>query len=443
MSPIVKSEKLSKQYKLGLTHAKSIRDLVNQAISSLTRYGLDKQITQVSKSSKISPVEERDFWALKDVSFEINQGEVVGIIGKNGSGKSTLLKILSQITKPTSGQAVLKGRAASLLEVGTGFHPELTGRENVYLNGTILGMSRREIDKKFNEIIDFSGVGKFIDTPVKRYSSGMVVRLGFSVAAHLEPEILIVDEVLAVGDIEFQEKCMGKMRDVASDGRTVLFVSHNMQAIAQLTHRCIVLSSGKVVFDGKTDEAIAEYRRLNQSANIALPEYNNQEKSNAVRSVSVTTSDSDSRHRFGEPLSFSFEISLEHTVPGFCFSFQIVDVSCRPISHYWLFDNEIPLQSEEGVFRLECKIPNPRMFMGHFTLSTYLSDNRSGEMLERLEGICPFEVTMDGRNRNQYQWRSGDAIYLDDFEWKWQHHSGQETELDVRFAPSDNFDGRS
>ncbi|MEP6633607.1 MAG: ABC transporter ATP-binding protein [Luteimonas sp.] len=200
-----------------------------------------------------------DFWALRDVSFGVAQGEVVGIIGHNGAGKSTLLKVLSRIVEPTCGQVRMRGRIASLLEVGTGFHPELSGRENIYLNGSILGMKRREIDARFDEIVSFAEVERFLDTPVKRYSSGMYVRLAFSVAAHLEPEILIIDEVLAVGDIQFQKKCLGKMGDVSRSGRTVLFVSHNMAAVRQLTNRCILLQRGRVSFDGLTGSAIDLY----------------------------------------------------------------------------------------------------------------------------------------------------------------------------------------
>lgn len=199
------------------------------------------------------------FWALKDISFEVAEGEVVGVIGKNGAGKSTLLKVLSRITEPTEGTATLKGRLGSLLEVGTGFHPELTGRENVYLSGAILGMKRREIDAKFDEIIEFSGIEKFIDTPAKRYSSGMYVRLGFAVAAHLDPEILFIDEVLAVGDAQFQKKCIGKMNDIAGSGRTILFVSHNMAAVSSLCSRVIVIDEGRIVFNGDTEEGIAKY----------------------------------------------------------------------------------------------------------------------------------------------------------------------------------------
>ena len=203
--------------------------------------------------------EERNIWALKDVSFEVDEGAAVGVIGRNGAGKSTLLKVLTRITTPTEGRAEIRGRVGSLLEVGTGFHPELTGRENVYLNGSILGMKRRELTKKLPDIVEFAGIERFMDTPVKRYSSGMYVRLAFSVAAHLEPEILLVDEVLAVGDAEFQKRCLGRMEELGSSGRTVLFVSHNMQAIAQLCDRAIWLDQGSVVEDGTSSEVVARY----------------------------------------------------------------------------------------------------------------------------------------------------------------------------------------
>jgi lipopolysaccharide transport system ATP-binding protein len=211
-----------------------------------------------SDAPAISPATE-DFWALKGVSFEVKQGEIVGIIGRNGAGKSTLLKILSRITEPTEGRVRIKGRVASLLEVGTGFHPELTGRENIFLNGSILGMSRAEIKAKFDEIVAFAEVERFLDTPVKHYSSGMYVRLAFAVAANLEPEILIVDEVLAVGDAEFQKKCLGKMQEVTQGGRTVLFVSHNMSAVQSLCHRGILLKQGMLVFQGSAENAIGRY----------------------------------------------------------------------------------------------------------------------------------------------------------------------------------------
>jgi lipopolysaccharide transport system ATP-binding protein len=240
----IKIESVSKRYTVGKQKESSLRGSFGGLLKSAASKG-------------------EDFWALKDISFEVNKGEVIGVIGKNGAGKSTLLKVLSQITKPTGGRIEINGRVASLLEVGTGFHPELTGRENIYLNGTILGMSRKEVKAKFDEIVDFSGVEKFLDTPVKHYSSGMYVRLAFAVAAHLEPEILIIDEVLAVGDAEFQKKCLGKMKDVAEKGRTVIFVSHNMAAVEKLCSKCFLLNQGELVFSGTSSETISQY--LNSS----------------------------------------------------------------------------------------------------------------------------------------------------------------------------------
>jgi lipopolysaccharide transport system ATP-binding protein len=248
--PALKVENLSKEYVIGGRTAQP--DTLREQIASIFR----PPVLRVRDKGK--PREER-FWALKDVSFEVAHGEVVGIIGRNGAGKSTLLKILSRITEPTTGRAELFGRVSSLLEVGTGFHPELSGRENVFLNGALLGMSRREIAKKFDEIVAFSEIERFIDTPVKRYSSGMYVRLAFAVAAHLEPEILIVDEVLAVGDASFQKKCVGKMEDVGREGRTILFVSHNLGAIKALCRRAIVLQSGELLFDGDVLRAVSRY----------------------------------------------------------------------------------------------------------------------------------------------------------------------------------------
>lgn len=256
---VITVSNLSKRYRLGLKEVQA-ETLIGQ-ISQAIRSPWDN-LKRLRKLSRFGDEDESVFWALNNISFEVKEGEVLGIIGKNGAGKSTLLKILSQITEPTSGKIEIHGRVASLLEVGTGFHPELSGRENIYMNGTILGMTRREIDSKLDEIIDFSGVEKFIDTPVKFYSSGMKVRLGFSVAAHLDPEILIIDEVLAVGDFEFQKKCLGKMEDVSrNQGRTVLFVSHNLDAVKQLCHKSLLLSNGVVSTSGNTTEVISSYIR--------------------------------------------------------------------------------------------------------------------------------------------------------------------------------------
>jgi lipopolysaccharide transport system ATP-binding protein len=237
-------QQLSKKYEIGAAASGSLRDTITNGFKSLLR--LSKQ-------------EEKIFWALKDVSFDIRRGEVLGIVGRNGAGKSTLLKILSRITEPSSGKIELFGRVTSLLEVGTGFHPELTGRENIFLNGSILGMTRQEIRRKFDEIVAFSGVEKFLDTPVKHYSSGMYVRLAFAVAAHLEAEILIIDEVLAVGDAEFQRKCLGKMNEVAKSGRTVIFVSHNLGAVRSLCKSCCLLQQGQMIMTGAPDAVIQTY----------------------------------------------------------------------------------------------------------------------------------------------------------------------------------------
>ena len=252
----IRVENISKRYQIGLAKERpdTLRDLVTLKARRM-RHLFNRDNDERSSS-------ESHIWALKGVSFEVERGQVLGIVGRNGAGKSTLLKILSRVTDPTEGTGEIHGRVGSLLEVGTGFHPELSGRENIYLNGAILGMRREEIERKFDEIVEFSEVGKFIDTPVKRFSSGMYLRLAFAVAAHLEPEILVVDEVLAVGDAEFQRKCLGKMNDVAQEGRTVLFVSHNMSAILRLTQETIVLDQGQIVMRGPTPEAVDYYLNM-------------------------------------------------------------------------------------------------------------------------------------------------------------------------------------
>lgn len=263
--PAIRVQNLSKRYRIG-AHDEAHDTLAGAAIDALKSPLANlRRLRRLTRFSANGQEPSDVIWALKDVSFEVQPGEVVGVIGRNGAGKSTLLKLLSRITHPTSGRIELNGRVSSLLEVGTGFHPELTGRENIFLNGTILGMSKAEIDHKFDEIVDFSGVEKFIDTPVKRYSSGMRVRLAFSVAAHLEPEILVVDEVLAVGDAKFQRKCLAKMGAVADAGRTVLFVSHNMVAVQSLCRRTIWLHDGMFLQDGKPDKVIASYLQKSAS----------------------------------------------------------------------------------------------------------------------------------------------------------------------------------
>jgi homopolymeric O-antigen transport system ATP-binding protein len=262
MSVAISAERLSKRYRIGEFHGAygTLRDSLAHAGRRLARREHHERYEEI--------------WAIHDVSFEVHEGEVLGIIGRNGAGKSTLLRILTRITTPTSGRAVIVGHVGSLLEVGTGFHPELTGRENVFLNGAVLGMKRREVARKFDEIVEFSGVEAFIDTPVKRYSSGMSVRLAFAVAAHLEPEILLVDEVLAVGDAEFQKRCLGRMEDLSDSGRTVLFVSHQMQAVSRLCDRAIQLQSGEIVDQGPAAEVVARYLQSvgGSGSSIAWPD---------------------------------------------------------------------------------------------------------------------------------------------------------------------------
>ncbi|MEL6894555.1 MAG: ABC transporter ATP-binding protein [Planctomycetota bacterium] len=271
MSTVITVDSLSKAYRLGLTHAGSVRDLVNGTIGRLLGRGAPKPTVAADDSDRID--EQNNFWALRDVSFQVGSGEIVGVIGRNGAGKSTLLKILSRVTLPTAGYATMNGRVASLLEVGTGFHPELTGRENVFMNGTILGMSRKEVSSKIDDIVEFAGVSDFLDTPVKRYSSGMTVRLGFAVAAHLDPEILIVDEVLAVGDAKFQNRCIEKMNDVAkNDNRTVLVVSHNMGTISSLCDSALILDGGRAGGKSDTLSAINEYLHGSDSRSAAIYE---------------------------------------------------------------------------------------------------------------------------------------------------------------------------
>ncbi|MBP9762652.1 ATP-binding cassette domain-containing protein [Patescibacteria group bacterium] len=270
MPPIIQVKQISKKFQLAQFRGNyiALRDILGTIVRHPFRFLKEKAKNAAGGKKK------EDFWALQDVSFEVHKGDVVGIIGHNGAGKSTLLKILSQITPPTTGEIRIRGRVGSLLEVGTGFHPELTGRENIYLNGAILGMTRKEIERKFAEIVEFAGIERFLDTPVKYYSSGMYVRLAFSVAAHVEPEVLIIDEVLAVGDAEFQKKCLGKMEEVTQkEGRTILFVSHNMGAIQSICNRCILLSQGKVEYDGTPEEAIKRYLNsyIQTDAAMTLP----------------------------------------------------------------------------------------------------------------------------------------------------------------------------
>lgn len=319
MKPILSVENLGKRYRIR-------REAANAAMNFReVLAGLPRKIFRSGVATKAE-----DFWAVDDVSFDIMPGERIGIIGRNGAGKSTLLKLLSRITDPTKGKITLRGRVASLLEVGTGFHGELTGRENIYLNGAILGMSRREVAKKFDEIIDFAGVEQFLDTPVKRYSSGMYVRLGFAVAAHLEPDILIVDEVLAVGDMAFQKKCLGKMEEVSQgEGRTVLFVSHQMPAVRQLCERCIMLDDGHIVKEGVPDVVIPAYLGVEEKHFIAEPDLSDQPEDPTVRyhSIRITQNGEPAQNPVAGdvPIEVAVEYSILENVAGLRFHLDVMD----------------------------------------------------------------------------------------------------------------------
>ncbi|WP_166259495.1 polysaccharide ABC transporter ATP-binding protein [Marinobacter salicampi] len=332
-------------------------------------------------------------WALDDVSFDIRRGEVVGFVGRNGAGKSTLLKVLSRITEPTTGRIEIHGRVSSLLEVGTGFHPELTGRENIYMNGTILGMKKAEIDRKFNEIVEFSGVERFLDTPVKRYSSGMKVRLAFSVAAHLEPEILIIDEVLAVGDAEFQKKCLGKMEEVAGSGRTVLFVSHNMAAIQNLCGRAISLKAGLVVDDGPTKTVIEDY--LARFKSEATSGFHN----NADRKILSSTQVTDGRMLnskgvatqapcAGEPTIFELDYKTSEKSVDAIFDIVIANQHNVAVTQ---MRTEPPIQlGKEGTVRLTLEdTPLP---IGKYTATVTVKDARSFKNIDKVPSAFSFEV---------------------------------------------------
>lgn len=356
---VIRVEDLWKEYRLGsINHGTLAKDL--QSWWARVRAKEDPNL-QIDQSVKVSDgstdVEQDRFWALKDISFEVSQGEVLGIIGKNGAGKSTLLKILSRVTTPTKGEIKIKGRVASLLEVGTGFHPELTGRENIFLNGAILGMSKTEIRRKLTEIVAFAEIEKFIDTPVKRYSSGMYVRLAFAVAAHLEPEILIVDEVLAVGDTAFQKKCLGKMKEVGKDGRTVLFVSHNMQAVNQLCDRGILLNQGIVNIQAPIHDVIEEYIKddiQNNTGFIGLP--NGKPVSSFVSGCLTVTDDSgDKKSQFNlrEPWHIEFEFELERPLAECVAAVGIVTTMGVPLITFWSETTDLKAGSHSVGFDVE------------------------------------------------------------------------------------------
>lgn len=409
----IKSENISKSYKIRHQNSGARYKTLQEALLNLPR-------TLFGKTTS-----SENFQALNDVSFEIQPGERVGIIGRNGAGKSTLLKVLSRITEPTSGRVLINGRVASLLEVGTGFHPELTGRENVFMNGAILGMSRAEIRKKFDEIVAFAEVEQFIDTPVKRYSSGMYVRLAFAVAAHLEPEILLVDEVLAVGDAQFQKKCLGKMEDVSKkDGRTIIFVSHNMLAIENLCNSAIVLTNGNISKQGTISECIKEYMvDKSVSSECDLSSNNNRQGDGSIRFTKIEIVNNNNivtnTIKTGEDFTFILHYESEFQLPvlkSVVLGIAINDMMGTQLTNLC---NAVSDTDQLEIYRkgkFICKISKAPLVSGDYTTNLYCSVN--GVLADWLVKICPFSIAIGdfyktGQNQDRAQ-----CLFLLDYNWK-------------------------
>ena len=419
MSIAIKTENLSKLYRLGVVSSKTISQDFNRFLARIS--GKEDPYLKIGAvNNRISNSGNSFVWALKDINIEINKGDIVGIIGKNGAGKSTLLKILSRVTSPTEGVVRVKGRIASLLEVGTGFHQELTGRENVYLNGSILGMTRNEITKKFDEIVEFSGVGNYIDTPVKRYSSGMFVRLAFAVAAHLEPEILIVDEVLAVGDAEFQKRCIGKMQEVSrNEGRTVLFVSHNMGAVSNLCSSCVLLENGMMKSSGKTETVIPEY--LNSGIQHSSAAVFSDKKADAcfrsVRIVAGTSNNSAGEIDVRFPFSLNFEYHITNFVSGMSIAFSVYSLSGTKIFYSSARIEDLLGQEESrcGTHRHSAKIPGMFLAPGEYFVNISLQIENI-QLFDLKEDALRFTVVESGTNLHKFKGKDI-GVVLTDFKW--------------------------
>ena len=396
--PVIKAENLGKRYRIGQRKKEPYDTFRNMIVDSARR-----GIHRLTGSIETSKAEE--FWALKDVSFEVNEGQRLGIIGRNGAGKSTLLKILSRITEPTEGRITMRGRVGSLLEVGTGFHPELTGRENVFLNGAVLGMSHKEIKKKFDEIVAFAEVEKFLETPVKRYSSGMYVRLAFAVAAHLEPEILIVDEVLAVGDASFQKKCLGKMDEFGRSGRTLLFVSHSMSSITQLCSRCALLQGGRLVFLGEPVEAARQYVATNELPNTSMPRRVEGTLNDRIFFESCGINGSYVSQHFllpHETIAITVRGKCTGEVPPVRLSFALYSAGARIATCHDTFEPQ-PLQI--GPFESEIRLPAYTLRPGEYALRVGGHDGghlRPGKEWLFSEELLKFTVTEEWNEKNDF-----------------------------------------
>jgi lipopolysaccharide transport system ATP-binding protein len=403
--PVITIDSVSKRYELGTTFGDSLSQRMERAIRSPFRRAKHKRERAEARDAN-------EFWALRDVTFEVTPGEVLGLVGDNGAGKSTLLKLLSQITLPTSGEITMQGRIGSLLEVGTGFHPELTGRENVFLNGAVLGMRRQEIIDSFDEIVEFSGITQFLDTPVKRYSSGMYVRLAFAVAAHLQPEIMLIDEVLAVGDQEFQRKCLGKMDDAARSGRTVIFVSHNLSAIQRLCDRTVWLSKGEVAGIGRTREVVTDYLREVEpeeaAGEIDLTERAHRLGTGEARLLKLRMLDESGRPttslRLGEPFSFVLEFELPERIHELVAMLGISSADGARVFQTISADSELgPLSLEPGVHEIELKLDQPlQPGEYHVDVGVFETDNRALDFVERAMHFGAVNVAHD--ESQSYPW---------------------------------------
>jgi lipopolysaccharide transport system ATP-binding protein len=410
MSIITVSD-VSKQYRLGEVGTGSLQQDMNRWWHKLR--GKEDPYLRVGESNDRSTKGSSDYvWALKDINFEVQPGEVLGIIGRNGAGKSTLLKILSRVTEPTTGRIIMNGRVASLLEVGTGFHPDLTGRENIYLNGAILGMTKREITAKFDEILDFAGVERYIDTPVKRYSSGMHVRLGFAVAAHLEPEILIVDEVLAVGDAEFQKKCLGKMKDVSEkEGRTVLFVSHNMGAIKTLCTRTIVISSGSIANDGNTSYAIERYLSSNQVERREHYINESPREDSDILDIKIVDAKGEACGNFSFDQSIQILTTLKIAERHLD---AVFDIRVRDQIERNVFTTQVPINrftNEEGILKLSVQIPSNVLVPNVYQLLVGFH-KANIELIKYLESPVQFSIEETGTDFFQYAGKDYGCVFI-------------------------------
>ncbi|MEO6838430.1 MAG: ABC transporter ATP-binding protein [Ginsengibacter sp.] len=401
MNTVIKVENLSKSYLLG-QKKNSREDALRDVIAQKVRGAISNTKNLVSKKASPKTNAKANFWALNDVNFEVKQGERIGIIGRNGAGKSTLLKILSRITEPTNGRISINGRVASLLEVGTGFHPELTGRENIYLNGAILGMHRSEIKRKFDEIVDFSEVEKFLDTPVKRYSSGMYVRLAFAVAAYLESENLVVDEVLAVGDAQFQKKCLGKMENLSKEGgRTVLFVSHNMQAISTLCNRIMLLDKGSIIQDGDASKVIQNYLMFETSKSGAI-EF---DKDNALgdsmiklRAIKILDDKNRIRNHFFtmSKIRIQFDFEIFKMDNSFVVGFDLTNedgITLFRSYHHDYYQEEWP-ELKKGFNSIYCDIPDSLLREGTYFISPKISLHATKWIINS-DPLVSFEVELN------------------------------------------------